>query len=40
MTRHGHSEFIKLTTRTNASCLDLRIHKSKEVVVVTHESEM
>jgi ABC-type cobalamin/Fe3+-siderophores transport system ATPase subunit len=40
MARHGHIEFIKLTTRTNVSCLDLGIQKSKEVIVLTHESEM
>ncbi len=37
MARHMHNEFIKLTTKTNVSCLDLGIHKSKEVVVVTHD---
>ncbi len=40
MARHEHAKFIKLATRTNVSCLDLGIHKSKEVVVVTHEYEM
>jgi len=40
MARHEHVEFIKLTTRTNVSCLDLGIHKSKDIVVVTHEFEM
>jgi ABC-type cobalamin/Fe3+-siderophores transport system ATPase subunit len=40
MARHEHTKFIKLATRTNVSCLDLGIHKSKEVVVVTHEYEM
>ncbi len=38
MARHL-SEFMKLITRTNVSCLDLDIHKSKEIVVVTHESK-
>jgi hypothetical protein len=37
MARHP-SEFMKLITRTNVSC-DLDIHKSKEIVVVTHESK-
>jgi hypothetical protein len=35
-----HNKFIKLITRTNVSCLDLDIHKSKEVIVVTHESKV
>jgi len=35
-----HNEIMKLITKTNVSCLDLNIHKSKEVVVVTHESKM
>jgi hypothetical protein len=30
---------MKLITRTNVSYLDLHIHKSKEIVVVTHESK-
>jgi hypothetical protein len=34
-----HSEFMKLITITNVSYSDLNIHKSKEIVVVTHESK-
>jgi hypothetical protein len=38
--QNTHSEFMKLIIRTNVLCLNLDIHKSKEVVVVTHESKM
>jgi hypothetical protein len=31
---------MKLITRTNMSCPNLDIHKSKENVVITHESKM
>jgi hypothetical protein len=35
-----HNEFMKLITKTNMSCQDLNIHKSKEAIIVTHESKM
>jgi hypothetical protein len=31
---------MKLITKTNMSCQDLNIHKSKEAIIVTHESKM
>ncbi len=34
-----HIEFMKLITKTNMSCQDQDIHKSKEVIIVTHESK-
>jgi hypothetical protein len=33
-----HNEIMKLIAKTNMSCLDLNIHKSKEVL--TYESKM
>ncbi len=35
-----HSEFMKLITKTNMSCQDLDIHKSKEAIIITHESKV
>jgi hypothetical protein len=35
-----HNEFMKLIIKTNESCPNLDIHKSKEVIVVTHEFKM
>jgi hypothetical protein len=34
-----HIEFMKLITKTNMSCQDLNIHKSKEANIVTYESK-
>jgi hypothetical protein len=39
MAMHPH-EFIKLITKIEVSCPNLNIHKSKEVIVVTHESKV
>jgi hypothetical protein len=35
-----HCEFMKLMTSASVTCLDLNIHKSNEVVAVTHESKV
>ncbi len=35
-----HYEFMKLIIGPNVSCLDLNIHKSKETIVITHESKV
>jgi hypothetical protein len=31
---------MKLITKTNMSCQDLNIHKSKEVIIITQESKI
>ncbi len=33
-----HNELMKLITRTNVSCLDLDMHKSKDIITITHQS--
>jgi hypothetical protein len=35
-----HNEFMKLIIRTNVSCPNLDIHKSKEAIAITYESKM